>query len=186
MYIHTYIHTYMYIHTYIHTIIHIYVNVPIHTFLNTFTHCHKLKKMTKNVDCFSATLCFKKSRGGRGCSTSLPTQFGVLETMPTQSGRGATYYGCSWYKHIVGSFCFCLSQLLSKEGEHCMCLIQSYKWPGKFLVPVSKLLEVILHTGKKARFGVQKVNDGQDICSRASSFGNGKHCQNMLSTLRVN
>ena len=30
---------------------------------------------------------------------------------------------------------------------------------------------------KGAKHGVKKVNDGQDICSRVSTFGNGKHCQ---------
>ena len=36
-----------------------------------------------------------------------------------------------------------------------------------------------------AKFGVQKVNGGQDICSRDASVGNGKNCENMLSPLRV-
>ena len=42
-----------------------------------------------------------------------------------------------------------------------------------------------------AKFGVQKVNDGRDICSRATSVGNVKNMlsvgnvKNMLSALRV-
>ena len=35
----------------------------------------------------------------------------------------------------------------------------------------------VLHVGKGAKFGVKKVNDGRVICSRACSFGNGKHYQ---------
>ena len=34
------------------------------------------------------------------------------------------------------------------------------------------LLKVVLHVGKGAQFGVHKVNDGQDICSRITSVGN--------------
>ena len=41
-----------------------------------------------------------------------------------------------------------------------------YKALGDFQVPVSNLLEVVLHVKKAATFGVQKVNGGQDICSR--------------------
>ena len=40
--------------------------------------------------------------------------------------------------------------------------------PGK----QPNLLEVVLHVGKEAKFGVQKVNSRRDICSRASSFVN--------------
>ena len=45
--------------------------------------------------------------------------------------------------------------------------------------PVSKMVEVVLHVGKGAKFGVEKVNDGQNICSRDTSVGNRK-----LSPLR--
>ena len=54
-------------------------------------------------------------------------------------------------------------------------LIQSYEVLGNFLVPVSKLVEVVLHVGKGAKFGVEKVNDGQNICNRGASVGNGKN-----------
>ena len=37
--------------------------------------------------------------------------------------------------------------------------------------------QVATPCGIGAKLVVKKVNDGQDICSRASSFGNGKHCQ---------
>ena len=40
---------------------------------------------------------------------------------------------------------------------------------GNFQVPVSTLLEVVLHVEKGAKFGVQKVKGGRDICSRPSS-----------------
>ena len=46
---------------------------------------------------------------------------------------------------------------------------------GDFRVPVSKLVEVVLHVGKGAKFGVEKVNSGQNICSRDASVGNGKN-----------
>ena len=44
-----------------------------------------------------------------------------------------------------------------------------------FQVPVSKLVEVVLHVGKGAKFGVEKVNGGQIICNRVASVGNGKN-----------
>ena len=40
---------------------------------------------------------------------------------------------------------------------------------------MNKLLEVVLHVGKGATFGVQKVNGGQNICCRYVSVGNGKN-----------
>ena len=52
-----------------------------------------------------------------------------------------------------------------------------YKALGDFQVPVSNLLEVVLHVKKAATFGVQKVNGGQDICSRDTSVGNEKNCE---------
>ena len=41
--------------------------------------------------------------------------------------------------------------------------------------PGSKLVEVVLHVGKGAKFGVEKVNGGQNICSRDASVGNVKN-----------
>ena len=35
--------------------------------------------------------------------------------------------------------------------------------------------KVVLHVGKGAKFGVSKVNGGQNICSRVASVGNGKN-----------
>ena len=56
---------------------------------------------------------------------------------------------------------------------------------GNFQVPVNTLLEVVLHVGKGAKFGVQKVNSGRDICSRpASVVEKGRIVKNMLSALR--
>ena len=73
-------------------------------------------------------------------------------------------------EHAMESFC--LSQLQSKEGENC-----SPTKLGDFCIPVNKLLDVVLHVGKKAKFGVKKANGGQDtcICSRGTSVGNGKN-----------
>ena len=45
---------------------------------------------------------------------------------------------------------------------------------GDFQVPVSKVVEVVFHLGKGAKFGVEKVNGGQNICNRVASVGNGK------------
>ena len=42
-------------------------------------------------------------------------------------------------------------------------------------VPVSKLIEAVLHVGKGAKFGLEKVNSGQNICNRVVSVGNGKN-----------
>ena len=36
-------------------------------------------------------------------------------------------------------------------------------------------VKVVLHVGKGAKFGVEKVNGGQNICSRYASVGNGKN-----------
>ena len=41
--------------------------------------------------------------------------------------------------------------------------------------PSSPGKQVILHVGKGAKFGVEKVNSGQNICSRCASVGNGKN-----------
>ena len=44
-----------------------------------------------------------------------------------------------------------------------------------FRVPVSKLEEVVLHVRKGAKFGIEEVNSGQNICSRDASVENGKN-----------
>ena len=46
---------------------------------------------------------------------------------------------------------------------------------GDFRVPVSKLVEVALHLEKRAKFEVEKVNGGQNICNTVASDGNGKN-----------
>ena len=46
---------------------------------------------------------------------------------------------------------------------------------GYFRVPVNKLVEVVLHIGKGAKFGVEKVNGGQNICNRVASVENGNN-----------
>ena len=42
-------------------------------------------------------------------------------------------------------------------------------------MPVSKLVELVFHVEKGAKFGVGKVNGGQNICNRVASFGDGKN-----------
>ena len=51
----------------------------------------------------------------------------------------------------------------------------SYEALRDFRVRVSKLVEVVLHVGKRVTFGVQKVNGDQNICNRDASVGNGKN-----------
>ena len=50
-------------------------------------------------------------------------------------------------------------------------------------VAVSNLLKVVLHVGKGAKFEVQKVKSGQDMCSGATSVGNGKNSKKTCSVL---
>ena len=54
-----------------------------------------------------------------------------------------------------------------------------------FRVPVSKLVEIILHVRKGAKYGVKKMNSGQTICSRDSSVGNGKHFEKQAQSSKV-
>ena len=61
----------------------------------------------------------------------------------------------------------------------------SYKALGDFRVPVSKLVEVVLHVGKGAKFGVEKVNGGQNICNRVASVGNGKNFEKQAQPSKV-
>ena len=53
-------------------------------------------------------------------------------------------------------------------------MIYSYEALGDFSVSVSKLVDVVLHVGKGTKFGIEKVNSGQNICSRDAGVGNGK------------
>ena len=70
---------------------------------------------------------------------------------------------------------FCLPQLQSKEREH-------YIWD--FEVPVRKLVKVIvLHVRKGAKFGTEKVNSSQNICSRDASVGNEKDFEKQGSVI---
>ena len=54
-------------------------------------------------------------------------------------------------------------------------MIESYEALGDFRVPVSKMVEVLLHVGKGAMFWVEKVNGGLNMRSRVASVGNGKN-----------
>ena len=42
---------------------------------------------------------------------------------------------------------------------------------GHFVCPSSE----VLHVRRGAKFGIEKVNDGQNICNRVASVGNGKN-----------
>ena len=73
--------------------------------------------------------------------------------------------------------------LLNKQPTIFVCLVRvksqitlhlnmSPETLSIFLVPVRKLLKVVLHVKKGAKF--EKVNSGQDICSRVTSVVNVK------------
>ena len=64
---------------------------------------------------------------------------------------------------------------LPVKRSRALHLIKSYEALGDFRVLLSKLVEVVLHVGKRAKFGVQKVNGGQNICNTCASVGNGKN-----------
>ena len=57
---------------------------------------------------------------------------------------------------------------------------------GDFQVLVNNLVEVhaVLHVGKGAKFGVEKVNGGQNICSRDASVGNGKSFEKQAQSIK--
>ena len=44
-----------------------------------------------------------------------------------------------------------------------------------FRVEFSKLVEIVLHVRKGAKFEVEKVSNGQNIYSRDASVGNGNN-----------
>ena len=73
---------------------------------------------------------------------------------------------------VAGANMQCLVAVKRGRALH---LNQSYEALGDFRFPVCKLVGVVLHVGKGAKFGVEKVNGGQNICSRDASVGNGKH-----------
>ena len=55
-----------------------------------------------------------------------------------------------------------------------------------FQVLVSNLLDVVLCVRNRAKFGVQKTNSGQDICSRDTSVGNEKNFEKQAQCSKVN
>ena len=61
-----------------------------------------------------------------------------------------------------------------------------YEALGDFRAPVRMIVEVVLNVGKGAKFGVQKVNSGQNACNRYASVGMGRILKIKLSPLRVN
>ena len=61
-------------------------------------------------------------------------------------------------------------------------LISCYEALGDFRVPVSKLVKVVLYVGKGAKFGVKKVNGGQNICNRVTSVKNGKNFEKLAQS----
>ena len=56
---------------------------------------------------------------------------------------------------------------------------------GDFRVPVSKLVKVVLHVRKEAKFRVKKVNDGQNIGNRVASVGNGKNFEKVAQSSKA-
>ena len=108
-------------------------------------------------------------------------QFGVSVTPPTQSGWWLKHFSC-WKPDIVGVAdakmwwgCFgCLSCCQRGRTLHVTLFYEALR---NFKVLVSKLLEVVLHVGKGAKFGVQRVNSGQVVCSKVANVGSGKNCE---------
>ena len=98
--------------------------------------------------------------GLEGCCAPLsPMQFGDTRNLVCKTR----------YRGLV------LLALVALKRGRTLHLNQSYKALEDVRVPVSKLLQVVLPVGKGVKFGVQKVNDGQDICRRDASVGNGKN-----------
>ena len=60
------------------------------------------------------------------------------------------------------------------QWGHFVCPSSSQKNTAFHLILQSKLVEVVLHAGKRAKFGVEKVNGGQNISNRVAGVGNGK------------
>ena len=44
---------------------------------------------------------------------------------------------------------------------------------------------VVLHVGKGAKFGIEKVNSGQYICNRDTSVGNGKNFEKQAQSSKI-
>ena len=78
---------------------------------------------------------------------------------------------------LVPPTCIGVVLFVAVERRRKLHFIQFYDQFENVRVLVYKWLEVVLHVRKGAMLGVQKVNEGRDIYSRAYSFGNGKHCQ---------
>ena len=73
--------------------------------------------------------------------------------------------------------------LVAVKSGRALLVLHVYEVLGGFRVPVSKLVEVVIHVGEGAKFGVKKVNNGQNICSRDASVGNGKNFEKQAQWL---
>ena len=117
----------------------------------------------------------------RGRVPSPPTQFAVSVTPPTCSGGPGygdlRHFPCCKTVGVAGDnmqwgHFVCPSSSQKRESTAFDLILQS-AWglssPGKQVGRNST------HVRKGAKFGVEKVNGGQNICNRVASVGNGKN-----------
>ena len=80
---------------------------------------------------------------------------------------------------------FSLPQLQSKKRENTAFeLVQWNDWG--LSSPSKQVGRCSTSCWKRAKFGVEEVNSGQNICSRDTSVGNIKNFEKQVSPLRVN
>ena len=73
-------------------------------------------------------------------------------------------------------------QLQSKEGEHCIWINEAL---GDFQVPVSNLVEVVLHVEKRAKFWVGKWTRAKIYAAEMPVLEMGRILKNKLSVKKA-
>ena len=70
-----------------------------------------------------------------------------------------------------------------KNLDEIVCVAGANMQWGNFVCPSSSqkkestAFDLILRVGKGTKFGVEKVNGDQNICSRVANVVNGKNCE---------
>ena len=121
--------------------------------------------------------CCPHNCGGGGFNDPAHAIWWVAETFPYCKTRNVAGANMQW-----GCF-VCPSCSQKRESTAFELVLHVYEVLGDFRVPVSKLVEVVIHVGEGAKFGVEKVNNGQNICSRDASVGNGKNFEKQAQWL---
>ena len=133
-------------------------------------------KWLKKVDVFWPPFGLNNDYGRilKGCLSLMgverrPAQFGVSVTLPTQSCGWLRHFPCCKTQNRGCSWCQKCS------GEHWIWInptkrLGTFKSGGKQVGRSSTPCQK-----RRYVFGVEKVNSGQNICSRDTSVGNGKH-----------